>query len=130
VQIEELKAIESRDPAKLGHIMIVIECSILQSNVPGVVAGNRYAQVLDLMKYGKPDLKAILTALHGGRPGDPQWEQHLGQQGIYEPPAIVHFTGPTNPLRGRKLALTTVDQESRKTPGKHFTKHNWLPVQQ
>lgn len=128
VELSELKGLSSKNPKTLGHTIIVIECTVLQTSAPGVLPGARFAQVLDLNLYGKPDFNAVLTALHGAQPGNKEWTAHLASQGVYSVPKIMEYIGPSQPLRGRKMSLRTVPTPSRKTPGKVYTKHYWGPV--
>lgn len=133
VQIEELKGVISQDPAKLGALIIVVECSIVSSQTQGVQPGNRFAQVINLAKYGKGDLKMVLTAAHGCVPGNPAHEQWLAQQGVYSKEKVSEFIGQTQPLRGRKMGLRTVFKPNKNPmlaqQGKGFTNHYWSPAQ-
>ncbi len=128
IDTTEMKLVISKNPKTLGHVIIILECTIVESDVVGVARGNSYAQTINLSTYGKGDLQALITALHGGRPGDPQWVGHLNSQGAYSSQAIQHYVGPTNPMRGKRLSLCTIAKQSSKTPGKVFTVHNWMPV--
>lgn len=133
VQLDELKGVVSQDPARFGALMIVVECVIVQSNTQGIVPGNRFAQVINMQKYGKGDLKAVLTALHGGIPGNAEHEAHIAAQGAYSEQKIREFISPAQPLRGRKMALRTIFKPNKNPllaqQGKGFTNHFWTAAQ-
>jgi hypothetical protein len=128
IQIDELKLIPSR--TKFGVIYVVAEYTVIQSSV--VPAGNRHSHTINLSNWGAGDFKAIVTAAHNVVPGDQAGEAQLAQQGLYAKPKLIEFC-QSNTLRGRLLALSTVETYSKKTidpatgRGKAFTKHNYQP---
>lgn len=154
VSINELKAIQSRNPQSLGQTMLIVECTVIQSTT--VAPGSCHAQVINLGKYGASDVKQIIGALFGADPGrqeqldrlaDPSAFEHCARQvgmdpntvpvearkgGAFSVAILTFVTGQMQPFRNRQLKLQTYSKPTRpKYPGGPagvFTMHNWRPV--
>ncbi len=123
VDLDVLKMFASKDPDKLGHIMIVGEFKIVWSDQATAVPGNTYSETLDLNKYGLSDWQNLITALYGGTPGVPEHIQHCTAQGYYSKANQLALCGEGQPKRGTRLRLWT-----HMNKGGTFTKHEWLPM--
>ncbi len=122
IVVEEVKANISQNPKSMGAPQMIIIATVESSTVPTAVGG-KYSHVINVGKFGKPDVKGFIGACLGADPGRPEQLEAINAQGGFNEAAIVQICGAGQPFKGRRLRLVT------RMNGKNtFTKHMYSPI--
>ena len=135
VEVEEFKALTSRNPKTMGHSKLIVKGKILESNSPLAPPGMVASQSINVSNFGGADAQRLLAACVGV--SSKEGIEQLKAQGMFTGAAILQICSPAQPLRGKKLLLKTYTKTKVKTGvnpdgtpyavNKTFPQNDWSP---
>lgn len=124
IDVIEVKANISQNPKSQGAPQMIIISEVVSSTVPTAIGGT-YSQVINVSKFGKPDVKGFIGACLGADPGRPEQLEALNAQGAFSEASIIQICGPSQPFGGKKRRLRLVTFLNKSG---NFTKHQYSPM--